>query len=71
MPRFCKAQNVRSGVNAKLLYGIDLRSGGPNIQRTAGQSVQLGVDVAIDVWMQQNVDIVVSTNWQFTICCTH
>ena len=63
MPRFCKAQNVRSGVNVNLLYGIDLRSDGPNIRRTAGQSVQLGVGVAIDVRMQQNVGIVVSTNW--------
>ena len=71
MTRFCKTQNVRSGVNAELLYGINLRSDGPNIQRTAGQSVQLGVGVAIDVRMQQNVGIVVSTNWQLTICCTH
>ena len=61
MPRFCKAQNVRSGVNAELIYGIDLRSDGPNIQRTSGQSVQLGVGVSIDVRMQQNVSIVVST----------
>ena len=62
MPRFCKAQNVRSGVNAELIYGIDLRSDGPNIQRTSGQSVQLGVGVSIDVRMQQNVGIVVNTN---------
>ena len=62
MPRFCKAQNVRSGVNAELIYGIDLRSDGPNIQRTSGQSVQLGVGVSIDIRIQQNVGIVVNTN---------
>ena len=62
MPRFCKAQNVRSGVNAELIYGINLRSDGPNIQRTSGQSVQLGVGVSIDVRMQQNVGIVVNTS---------